>query len=85
MDVPVSLAKAQLTDLVKRAEAGEDVVLTRFGQPVARLVAAERRSTPEALCLDRMRHIARTFSTTPIPACPLDRRRYVGADGDRYG
>jgi len=31
-------AKAQLTDLVRRAEAGDEVVLTSHGRPVARLV-----------------------------------------------
>lgn len=39
MRISVSDAKAQLTDLVRRAEAGDDVVLTRHGQPAARLVA----------------------------------------------
>lgn len=38
MTVSVSEAKAQLTELVRRAEAGEDVVLTRHGQAVVRLV-----------------------------------------------
>jgi prevent-host-death family protein len=37
MRVSVSDAKAQLTDLVRRAEAGEEVVLTRHGQAVATL------------------------------------------------
>ena len=40
MNVPVSEAKGQLTELVRRAEAGEEVVLTRHGHPVARLVPA---------------------------------------------
>jgi prevent-host-death family protein len=40
MKVAVSEAKGQLTELVRRAEAGEDVVLTRHGHPVARLVPA---------------------------------------------
>jgi prevent-host-death family protein len=40
MDVSVSEAKAQLTELVRRAEAGEEIVLTRFGRPAARLVPA---------------------------------------------
>jgi prevent-host-death family protein len=40
MEIPVSDAKARLTDLVRRAEAGEDIVLTRNGQIVARIVAA---------------------------------------------
>jgi prevent-host-death family protein len=49
MKIAVSKAKAQLLDLVRRAEAGEEVVLTRQGRPVARLVpmmpdAAERRA-----------------------------------------
>jgi prevent-host-death family protein len=37
--VSVSEAKAQLTELVRRAEAGEEVVLTRHGHPAVRLVA----------------------------------------------
>lgn len=38
MHVSVSDAKAQLTELVKRAEAGDEVILTRHGRAVARLV-----------------------------------------------
>jgi len=48
MRVPVSRAKGQLLELIRRAEAGEDVELTRRGQPVARLVRAARPPvTPE--------------------------------------
>lgn len=36
MDVPVSDAKSRLTYLVRRAEAGEFVRLTRHGVPVLR-------------------------------------------------
>lgn len=43
MKVSVSDAKGLLTDLVKRAEAGEEVVLTRYGQPVARIVRVVSR------------------------------------------
>jgi len=39
MDISVSDAKALLSDLVRRAEHGEDVVLTRHGRAVARLIA----------------------------------------------
>ena len=42
MEVSVSDAKAQLTDLVRRAEAGEEVVLTRHGQAVATLNAVTK-------------------------------------------
>lgn len=37
MKLSISDAKARLTDLVRRAEAGEEVVLTRHGHDVARL------------------------------------------------
>jgi len=47
MDISVSEAKAQLTDLVRRAEAGEDVVLTRHGQATVRLVPIRKRPTAE--------------------------------------
>lgn len=36
--VAISEAKAQLTDLVRRAETGDEVVLTRHGRDVIRLV-----------------------------------------------
>ena len=46
MNIPISDAKAQLTELVRRAEAGEDIVLTRHGQPVMRLVPVRHIPTP---------------------------------------
>jgi prevent-host-death family protein len=45
MQVSVSDAKGQLTELVRRAEAGEEVVFTRHGKAVARLVPLSRRPT----------------------------------------
>ena len=41
--VSVADAKAKLSDLLRRAEAGEDVVLSRNGEPVARLTALRPR------------------------------------------
>lgn len=38
MHVPISEAKGQLTELVRRAERGEEVVLTRHGHATVRLV-----------------------------------------------
>lgn len=40
MDIPVTAARARLSELVRRAEAGEEIVLTRYGRPAARLVPA---------------------------------------------
>ena len=39
--VPLSEAKATLTELVRRAEAGEAVTLTRNGKEVVRLVPVQ--------------------------------------------
>jgi len=65
MKISVSEAKAQLTDLVRRAEAGDEVILTRRGQEVARLVpidvardAASRRSLMEKLRASASRRAA---------------------------
>jgi prevent-host-death family protein len=38
MRVSVTDAKGQLTELVRRAEAGDEVILTRHGHPAVRLV-----------------------------------------------
>jgi prevent-host-death family protein len=38
MRVSLTVAKAQLTGLVRRAEAGDEVILTRHGQPAVQLV-----------------------------------------------
>ena len=44
MRVSVSTAKGKLTDLVRRAEAGEEIVLTRHGHPAVRLVSTRART-----------------------------------------
>ena len=46
MQIPVSEAKGQLTELVRRAEAGDEVVLTRHGKATVRLVPV--RPLPDA-------------------------------------
>lgn len=46
MRVSVTEAKGQLTELVRRAEAGDEVILTRHGHPAVRLV-------PVKVALDR--------------------------------
>ena len=46
MRVAVSSAKGQLTELIRRAEAGEEIVLTRHGQAVAQLVPIKPSLAP---------------------------------------
>lgn len=48
MKVSVTEAKGQLLDLVRRAEGGEEIVLTRRGEPVVRLTPIRPRATAEA-------------------------------------
>ncbi|WFP61836.1 type II toxin-antitoxin system prevent-host-death family antitoxin [Mesorhizobium sp. WSM4904] len=55
MRISVTDAKGQLTDLVRRAEAGDEIILTRHGHAAVRLVPVrpapdrkERRALLEA-------------------------------------
>jgi len=45
-DVSIAEAKAHLSELIARVEAGETVRITRRGKPVAKLSAAERPREP---------------------------------------
>ncbi len=48
MHISISEAKGKLTELVRRAEAGEEVVLTRHGHIAVRLTpVAAREATPD--------------------------------------
>ncbi len=42
MQIAIADAKARFADLIRRAENGESIVLTRHGKPVARLTGAPR-------------------------------------------
>jgi prevent-host-death family protein len=68
MQVSVTEAKGQLTELVRRAEAGDEVVLTRHGHPAVRLVpvrAMPDRKSRRAL-LEAAR-ISGSSNATPGP------------------
>ena len=43
----VADAKARFSELLARAEAGEEITIKRHGKPVARLVPEKRKLTPE--------------------------------------
>ncbi len=62
MEVSVTEAKGQLTELVRRAEAGDEVILTRHGHAAVRLVpikAVTDRKSRRTL-LEAVRASART-------------------------
>lgn len=57
MRVSVSDAKGQLTELVKRAEAGDEVILTRRGHEIVRLVPVTNipQAKDRRVLMERMR------------------------------
>lgn len=52
VEVGVHEAKSTLSELLRRVADGEEVIITRSGEPVAKLVPAPRR-TPRAFGADR--------------------------------
>ena len=71
MQLAITEAKARLTDLVRRAEAGEDVVLTRHGHAVVRLVAMQVKpsATDKSNLIAAIRARA-ALKAVPGPAAP---------------
>lgn len=60
-------AKTRLSQLVERAEAGEEIVIARAGRPVARLAPLTSRGGPRRLgLLDGRFRIPDDFNT-PLP------------------
>ena len=60
MDVGIYEAKSKLSQLVEKAEAGEEIVLTRRGRPVAKIVnVAPALKRDRALLLREIRELAR--------------------------
>jgi len=70
MQLAITDAKARLTDLVRRAEAGEEVVLTRHGHAVVRLVAMHAKPSAKnrAKLIDAVRAKAAAKATAGASA-----------------
>jgi prevent-host-death family protein len=66
MRISVTDAKGQLTELVRLAEAGEEVVLTRHGRPTVRL--APIRARPDAKARRRILERARASGSAKAAA-----------------
>lgn len=69
--VGVHQAKTNLSELLRRAEAGEDIVICRGAEPVARLVAVSPRPGPR-LGLDEGRFVVPDDFDAPLPDDVLD-------------
>jgi prevent-host-death family protein len=70
--VSVAEAKAKLSEIIQAVEAGEDIRITRHGQPVARLVAEQAR-TKKPVDVDQLRRWREALSYSPISAVDLIR------------
>ncbi|EGY00407.1 prevent-host-death family protein [Nitrospirillum viridazoti Y2] len=72
-------AKAHLSDLVSQAEAGETVIITRRGKPVARLVPMTAPRQPIALA-----PMQALTGSTPPQAQPAEAFVRAMRNDDRY-
>jgi prevent-host-death family protein len=70
MRISVTEAKGQLTELVRRAEAGEEVVLTRHDQAAVKLVPVNIKPTREekAALLAAVRKRVAKMKKSPGPS-----------------
>lgn len=82
MQIPITDAKAQLTELVRRAEAGDEITLTRHGHPAVRLTPVKAR--PDAkqrrAILERARAIGMA-TASPGPDAAHSQDELYGPDG----
>ena len=76
MQISVTDAKAQLTELVRRAEQGDEIVLTRHGHAAVRLVPVKQplNSKSRRALIEEIQASAQTQLRTkrcPKPGFPL--------------
>ncbi len=62
MQVNILEAKNRLSELIKSAQAGQDVVIANRGQPVVRLVPTESKST-----IKQDRNLLVWLQSNPLP------------------
>jgi len=82
VQVSVTEAKGQLTELVRRAEAGDEVILTRHGHAAVRLVpvkAAQDRKSRRSL-LEALRESAAAKAVNG-PSAARSQDFLYGSDG----
>lgn len=82
MEVSVSDAKAQLTDLVRRAEKGEEIVLTRHGQATAKIVPLTK---PKPIGVERRKALDEIVARAQEKLKHLPRKTLKEIDRELYG
>ena len=61
-------AKTHLSELLEKVEAGEEIVITKHGTPVARLVPVEKKASAEerAAAIRRIQKLGTRLSLTGL-------------------
>jgi prevent-host-death family protein len=88
VNIPLKDAEGHLAELVRRAEAGEEIVLTREGAPAAKLVALAPAPKPRGnatiediyAAIDRISRSA-SAKATPGPDAARSQDFLYGHDG----
>jgi prevent-host-death family protein len=70
--VSLAEAKAHLSELVDRVEAGEDICITRRGKPVVRLTSVSAEKEP--IDVEALRTLVASMPQSPLPAGEFIRR-----------
>lgn len=78
-NVSVADAKAQLSELIDLAEAGNQICITRRGKPAAKLVAPEKARAP--IDMAHLKSVTAKMPKQPQSAGALIRKM---RDEDRY-
>ena len=69
--VQIADAKAHLSSLLERVEAGEEIIIARRGKPIARLIP-EPRTNRNAADIFRVAWAMGGLDIPPAPELPLD-------------
>lgn len=65
MQIAIAEAKAHFAEIIRRAEAGEDIHLTRHGKPVAKIVPADIAAPTSLLgCMKGRFELSDDFSSS---------------------
>lgn len=78
MQISVTDAEAQLAELVRRAEAGDEVILTRDGNAAVRLVPVRKK--PDRAVIEEIQASA-AGKVTPGPCAARSQDFLYGDDG----
>ena len=67
MQIAIAEAKSHFAELIRKAEQGEDIVLTRYGKAVARIVATAPAEKPSLIGVLRGQIVVPDDFNDPLP------------------